>query len=253
MRALLPGSSPADSEVDVHDWYGRDWIDTGGVRVNFIASVDGGITVDGASRGLQTPGDNTIFAALRDLADVVLVASGTAEAEGYQTVTLAERRRTWRREHGFAEWLPTAVVSQRLDLDPRSGLFVGENHERNRTIVVTSNSSDPDRRAALAEVADVIVVGDATVDLPAARAALAERGLTRVLCEGGPSLFATLAHAGVVDELDLSVSPVLVGPDSPRIVGGAPWPGAPLPLTLHALLEEDGALFARYRVGAPGS
>ena len=245
MRALLP---PSDDPVDVHDWYARDWIETGGVRVNFIASVDGGITVDGASRGLQTPGDNRIFAALRDLADVVFVASGTAKAEGYQTVTLPDRRRAWRREHGFSEWLPTAVVSNRLDLDPTSGLFVGENHEHNRTIVVTSNGSDPDRRRALGEVADVIAVGDEQVDLEAARAALAERGHTRVLCEGGPSLFATLARAGVADELDLSVSPVLVGPDRPRIVGGEAWHGAPAGLRLHALLEEDDALFARYRL-----
>ncbi|MHA3702704.1 dihydrofolate reductase family protein [Jatrophihabitans sp. YIM 134969] len=248
MRALLP---PETGEVDVHDWYARDWVDGGGVRVNFIASVDGGITVDGASRGLQTPGDNRVFAALRDLADVVLVASGTAKAEGYQTVTLSDRRRQWRREHGFGEWLPTAVVTGRLDLDPTSGLFVGENHDRNRTMVVTHARSDAGRRAALAEVADVVVAGEDSVDLAAARAALEERGLTRVLCEGGPSLFAALARAGVADELDLSVSPLLVGPGSPRIVGGEAWDGPPLDLRLHALLEEDDALFARYRLGDP--
>ena len=238
----------SDEPVDVHAWYGRDWTGPGGVRVNFIASVDGGITVDGASRGLQTPGDNRVFAALRDLADVVLVASGTAKAEGYRTVTLPGRRQAWRREHGFSPWLPTAVVSRSLDLDPTSGLFVGEHHDRNRTLVVTCAAADADRRAALAEVADVVVAGDDTVDLAAARAALADRGLTRVLCEGGPSLLAALAHAGVADELDLSVSPLLVGPDVARIVAGDAWPGDPLPLTLAALLEEDGALFARYRL-----
>ena len=72
--------------------------------------------------------------------------------------------------------------------------------------------------------------------------------LTRVLCEGGPSLLAALARAGVADELDLSVSPLLVGPDVARIVEGPAWSGDPLPLTLAALLEEDGALFARYRL-----
>lgn len=240
-------------DVDVHAWYAQDWLDTGGVRVNFVTSVDGGITVDGASRGLQTPGDNRIFAALRDLADVVLVASGTALAEGYQTVTLSDRRRAWRRGHGFSEWLPTVVVSGRLDLDPRSGLFVGENHEHNRTIVVTSTSSDPEKRRALADVADVLLAGDERVDLAAARDALAERGHTRVLCEGGPSLFGSVARAGVADELDLSVSPMLVGPDRPRIVGGEAWSDGPLPLTLHALLEEDGALFARYRLSSVAS
>lgn len=251
VRALLP-HRPTD-DVDVHEWYAEDWSDTGGVRVNFIASVDGGITVDGRSAGLQTPGDNRVFAALRDLADVLLVAAGTARAEGYQVVMLSERRRDRRRQHGYRDQLPTVVVSGRLDLDPRSGLFVGEGHEVNRTIVVTSNSSDRDRRAALAEVADVVVVGDDEVDLAAARAELAGRGHTRVLCEGGPSLFAALARAGIADELDLSVSPLLVGPDRPRIVGGAPWSGDAVPLALHRLLEEDGALFARYRIGGGGA
>lgn len=251
MRALFPpdpttGSSSGTGagDVDVHDWYGRGWTATGGLRLNFIASVDGAITVDGVARGLQTPGDTRVFDALRDLADVVLVAAGTARAEGYRTVRLPEHRRNRRRDTGFRAELPTAVVSRGLELDPRGGLFAGSGADR--TIVITCGAADPARRAALAAVADVVVAGDDDVDPAAARATLVDRGLQRILCEGGPRLTAALLRAGVVDELDLSVSPLLVGPGVDRMVSGAAWQRGPVPLRLAALLEEDGALFARY-------
>jgi riboflavin biosynthesis pyrimidine reductase len=80
------------------------------------------------------------------------------------------------------------------------------------------------------------------------RHALEERGLTRILSEGGPSVFADLARHGVVDELCLSITPILGGPGPGRISAGTEWP-SPLPLTLLGLLEEDGSLFCRYRTG----
>ena len=78
MRALLPRFA---DDPDVHAHYARDWVARGGVRVNFVSAADGAVTADGKSKGLQTPGDNRVFAALRDLADVVLVGAGTAVAE----------------------------------------------------------------------------------------------------------------------------------------------------------------------------
>ena len=250
MRALLP---EPDQDVDVHDCYARDWLDTGGLRVNFVASVDGAATEDGVSRGLQTPGDNRIFAALRDLADVVVAGAGTVRVEGYDAVDLSARRAAIRREHGLAELLPTAVVSRALRLDPSSALFT-ESPPDARTIVLTCAAGDPDVRSALERVADVVLCGEEAVDLAAARRALEERGLTRILCEGGPTLFADLAHAGVVDELCLSITPLLTGPGARRIVMGTPWPGDPLPLRLAGLLEEDGAVFCRYRtLSAPAA
>lgn len=242
MHALIPAGS---DDPDLHDWYSEHWVTTGGLRVNFVASVDGGITVAGRSAGLQTAGDNAVFATLRDLADVVLVASGTAVTEGYRAVQLSARRRAIRRVRGFADALPTAVVSRRLRLDPTSALFTAAT-PANRTMVITCASADADVRHDLAQVADVLVAGDDHVDLPAARRALEARGLTRILCEGGPALFGSLTAAGVVDELDLSVSPLLVGPDVARVVGGAAWAGPAVALRLHRLLTEDDALFARY-------
>lgn len=244
MRALLP--EPAD-DVDIHAWYAAEWLEPGGLRANFVSSVDGAATADGLSAGLQTPGDNAIFAALRDLADVVLVGAGTARAEGYRPTDLGPARTAKRLDFGLPAELPTALISRRLLLDPASALFT-DTSPTARTIVLTCSDTDDAVRQALAAVADVVICGDDEVDLGVAKAALAELGLTRVLCEGGPSLFADLARAGVVDELCLSVTPMLAGPGARRIVAGDTWDGqGAAALQLVGLLEEDGALFGRYR------
>jgi riboflavin biosynthesis pyrimidine reductase len=244
VRALLP---PGNEDVDLHAVYAKDWLEPGGLRVNFVSSVDGAAQADGKSKGLQTPGDNRVFATLRDLADVVLAGAGTAVAEGYRPIVVSARRRTIRREHGLRETLPTAVASRTLRLDPAHDLFAGASAEA-RTIVLTCKAAPADRREALEQVADVALCGDDDVEPARMRAALEERGLTRILSEGGPSSFAQLAAApGVVDELCLSLSPLLAGPGPGRITSGPPWPRA-RDLELTGLLEEDGALFLRYRL-----
>lgn len=247
MRALLP--EPAD-DVDVHAFYAADWLDSGGVRVNFVGSVDGAAQAEGRSGGLQTPGDNRVFKALRDLADVVVAGAGTVTIEGYRAVRVPDTRVEIRRAYGLRDVLPTAVVSRSLRLDPDASLFA-DALPGARTIVLTCAAAPADRRAALAKSADVVVCGDDIVEPALAKAALHERGLTRILSEGGPTAFGYLLAGGVVDELCLSITPMLVGPGPTRIVDGpAEW-DVPIGLRLAGLLEEDGALFARYRI--PGT
>ena len=244
MRALLPGPT---EDVDLREFYARDWLDVGGVRMNFVASVDGAATAEGKSKGLQTPGDNRVFTALRDLADVVLAGAGTVRIEGYRPIPMSATRAERRARYGLPPVLPTAVISRSLRLDPDAPLFTAA-PDGGRTIVITTAAADPGTRRALEQVADVAVCGQDDVDLAAARRALEERGHRRVLSEGGPTLFAEMAAAGVVDELCLSVTPMLAGPGARRIVAGELWQ-QPRQLRLTGLLEEDGALFARYAVG----
>ena len=244
MRALLPG--PVD-DVDIHAYYAAGWLDRGGVRVNFVAAADGAVHAGGLSRGLQTPGDNAVFAALRNLADVVHVGSGTAIAEGYGPVAPSTQRRAVRRSLGLRETLPVAVQSRSLRLDPENALFT-DALPGARTIILTCAAADPEQRRLLKPVADVVDCGDESVDAVLVRQALEDRGLTRILSEGGPTVFADLARHGVVDELCLSVTPILGGPGPGRITAGKEWPSA-VPLTLVGLLEDDGSLFCRYRTG----
>jgi riboflavin biosynthesis pyrimidine reductase len=185
---------------------------------------------------------------LRDLADVVLAGAGTVTIEGYRAIKVSARRKAIRRAHGLRDLLPTAVVSRSLRFDPASALFT-DAHADARTIVLTCSASPVERRSALEAVAEVVICGDDAVVPAEARHALEERGLTRILSEGGPHAFADLVRGGVVDELCLSMSPLLIGPGPTRIVAGPDvWPD-PAALTLTGLLEEDGALFLRYRVG----
>ncbi|MFF2387578.1 pyrimidine reductase family protein [Agromyces sp. NPDC058104] len=187
------------------------------VRMNFVMSVDGAVTLDGRSGGLGDDADRLAMGVLRTLADVVLVGAGTVRAEGYGGLGLGEADVAWRREHGLADQPRIAVVSSALELDPGHPFFA---ETVLRPIVVTHAASDPGRRAALAEVADVLVCGATAVDVLPMRDALAAAGLPQVLCEGGPHLFASLVEADAVDELCLSLSPLLVSGDAGRITAG---------------------------------
>jgi riboflavin biosynthesis pyrimidine reductase len=212
------------------------------LRANFVTSADGAAYIDGRSAGLSSDGDMRVFGILRVLADVVLVGAGTARVEEYKPArrrpALAELR------EGRPETATIALVTRTLGLNLLSPLFT-ETPPDARTIVITNEASDPELRAAAAEVADVIVAGDEEVDLGAALSALRERGLGRVLCEGGPHLLGDLSAAGLLDELCLSFSPTLAGPGASRIIAGAQADARPLTLT-QILADDDGFLFFRY-------
>ena len=189
------------------------------VRMNFVMSLDGAVTIDGRSGGLGDASDRQAMQVLRTLADVVLVGAGTVRVEGYGGVRVDEADAAWRRSRGLAGQPRVAVVSSRLDLRPEHPFFA---RATERPIVVTHEAAPAHRREALAEVADVIACGRDTVDLAAMLAALAGMGLPQVLCEGGPHLFGALLEADLVDELCLSLSPLLVAGPAGRIARGAP-------------------------------
>jgi len=218
------------------------------LRTNMVMSADGAASVDGLSGGLSGTGDKRVFGILRVLADVVLVGSGTTEAENYKPARPRPALASLRA--GRPATAPIAVLSGSLDLDLTSPLFT-EAPADARTIVITREAARSELRAETAKAADVIVAGQDKVDLAAALTALADRGLTRVNCEGGPHLLAQLAGAGLLDELTLTLSPTLAGPGVGRIVAGAAF--AARPMTLAHVLAEDGYLFCRYLTGVSDS
>jgi riboflavin biosynthesis pyrimidine reductase len=211
------------------------------LRVNFVTSVDGAVELEGFSAGLSSPADKRVFAVLRMLCDALLVGAGTLRHEGYQAVRLNEERRAWRLERGLPAYPILAVVSRRLALDPAQAAFADAPV---RPIVFTSAEAAPQRRAAMSEVAEVVVVGDTTVDLAAAVADLHGRGLRRILCEGGPQLFGGLTAADLVDEICLTLSPVLAGPGAGRITAGPTTPARQV--SLGHVLAAEGMLLLRY-------
>ena len=225
MRQLLP--FPRDP-VDPAELYG-DLPPTGerpAVRLNMIASIDGATAVAGLSGGLGGPADHALFAVLRAQADVVLVAAGTVRAEHYGPSKV-----------------PVAVISRSCRLDWDSSFFTAAIAP---PIVITVAEAPARERTKAADLADVIIAGEQDVDLAAALGALAERGYAQVLAEGGPTLNGQLAAAGLLDELCLTVSPLLAGGEAKRILAGPALAAGP-GWRLRSLCEQDGFLFLRYR------
>jgi riboflavin biosynthesis pyrimidine reductase len=219
--------------------YARDrpWL-----RVNFVSSLDGAATRNGTSGGLSPAADRRVFDALRRLCDVVVVGAGTARAEGYTAMRVDAASAAWRRAHGFSEHPVLCLVSAHLDLDPRSPIF---QDAPIRPVILTVSTAPADRRSALAEVADLVDAGDGEVDAGRARAALIDRGLGGILCEGGPHLFGAVLAADAADELCLTLSPTLEAGDAPRIASGAlPEPRG---MSLGHVLVGGDALLLSYR------
>jgi len=225
LLGLVLGSSRAIS--------GRPW-----VLINMVASVDGATTVEGRSSGLGDDDDLAMFKALRAVPDVILVGAGTARAENYGPVQLDGERLERRRALGKEDLPRLAVVTGRLDLDPKARLF---SRPETPTIVITGPAADPDRRRALEAVAEVVVLEDLSVEAVIAHLGEAES----ILCEGGPGLNSQLAAAGLIDEVNLTVAPVMVGGVSKRIVEGVPVE-PPLVLDLDRILAGGRSLFLRY-------
>jgi 5-amino-6-(5-phosphoribosylamino)uracil reductase len=246
LRRLFPEPAVDLDDAGLERLYDYpEGLDAPFVQVNFVASADGAVTVDGRSAGLGSDGDRAIFALGRDLADVILAGAGTVLAEKYRGVKRTEVRAERRARLGRSEIPPIAVVTRRCSVGPDSPLVTDT---LVAPIVLTCAAAPDQRRAALAAAGvDVVVAGDHTVDLGKALAALADRGLLRVNCEGGPHLFGELIAEDLVDQLHLTVAPLLVSGDAGRIAAGLP-PAVRVSMELASVLTEaSGHLMLRYQ------
>lgn len=195
------------------------------VRINMVASLDGSAQgEDGVTDGINNAADKRVYDALRSYADVIVVGAGTARAENY----------------GPAD-KPLVVVSRTGELHDKL-----LRAERGTVILATVEHAPglPAAREALGEE-NVLLLGSYTIDFAALRGALAARGWTQILGEGGPHVLRDLLSVGVVDEICLSIVPRIVGGDHLRIVEGQPVDVALDPVLL---LEEDGTLLGRWVV-----
>lgn len=218
---------------------GRPW-----VAINMVATVDGAITLDGRSGGLSGPADKAVFFALRSVADVILVGAGTVRAEHYGPPRTSAEDQDRRVQRGQAPFPTIAVVSGRMDLAPDARLF---RDTPVRPVILTTEGADSSRRAALEPVADVVTVGHGSVDFRLGLSELHQRGAEVVVCEGGPTLNGGLAQADLVDELCVTISPLLTSGDDLRMIRGAPL-APPRGVALDRQLLDDGFVFSRYLV-----
>ncbi len=236
--AALDGDERLDEAMrdDARRRVGRPWVLT-----NMVSSLDGAIAVDGVSGALGGDGDHRVFRALRAQADVVLVGASTVRAESYGPPAADDAHRRRRSANGVVEVQRIAIVTRSLELDLGAELFASPT---SRPIVVTVRESDPTRRAEVEEVAEVIEAGAEDVDLPTALDALGSVGARVILAEGGPRLNGQLFDGDLLDEVNLTVSPHLVGGDGPTMLR---TPNAELRRFRRAHVLSDGdELFLRY-------
>ncbi len=214
----------------------RPWVMT-----NMIASLDGGTAVDGLSGPLGGPADLKVFIALRAVADLIIVGAATATAESYKPPRPAADIQAARTARGQAPRPTVVVVSRSLSLEPTEPLFADPDH---RPVILTVEDAPRDRVTRLSEVADLVIAGSGNVDLPLGLKALRSRGEVALL-EGGPSLNGQFVAAGLIDEWNQTIAPVLVSGPSARPAAGPP-PPTPTQLELTRLLTGDGLLFGRW-------
>jgi riboflavin-specific deaminase-like protein len=210
------------------------------VALNMVVTCDGRASVGGRTAPMSSVPDRQLFHALRTRADAVMVGARTLRTERYGRLVPDAARREQRSAAGLAPEPLAIVVSGSLDLPPDLPLL---RDPSSRVLVVTASDGVVGDDCA----ADVQYLRSAPVDLAAVLARLrAEHGVRSILCEGGPTLNASLLAAGLVDELFLTTVPMLAGAAGAlTIAGGAPL-REPLRLELVWLLESAGELFARY-------
>ena len=226
MRRLHP--DPADVEpaalFDAVDFAARAPAGRPYVVVNMVASVDGRAAIEGRSGALGGPADKAVFFELRASVDAVLAGTGTLRAENYGRLVRKPERIAQRVARGLEPEPVALVLSRSGDVPTEIPLL---QDPEARPVVLTGDDAEPAR--ALAHVRS-------------------EHGVRSVLCEGGPGLNAGLLAAGVVDELFLTVSPLLAATADPLTICGDAGLAAPVGLGLVWVLEADGMHLLRYAV-----
>ncbi len=215
MRRLFPDPIDPIRARDAYDHTRPRPVDRPWITLCMVASVDGSTVVDQRSASLSSPADTEVLVALRSFAQVILVGAATVRLEGYGPPRVPGQR--------------VGVVSRRGELDLDRPLFTS-----GAGFLVLPHDAP--------EVpVESIRAGTGRVDLTAA---VAQIDADIIQAEGGAALNAALAEADLLDEVDLTVSPQLVGGDGPRVVQGA----ASVAHRLHLVqvLEDDGFLFTRY-------
>jgi riboflavin biosynthesis pyrimidine reductase len=213
-----------------------------GVRVNMIFSADGAAAFGGRAGPLSSQIDQQLLRILRGFADVVLVGAATARAENYGPVQLSETQQAQRHRQGKNTPPPIAVISRTCELPSR---LVSDPSQP--PLLVTCADSAARHDGTSDQRCGVLVAGEDSVDVALAVALLRTHGLTRVLCEGGPTLLDELVDADIVVEVCVTLAPKLA---ASQPVGHRLRPSPlPVPVALrleHALVYDD-YLFLKYR------
>jgi len=220
------------------------------VLLNMVTTLDGRATLDGRSGPISDPADRALFHGLRSVVDAVMAGAGTVRTERYGPIVPDPDARRERADHDLAEQPLACVVSASLAFPPELPLLADRG---SRVAILTPASASLPETAATVEYVRAHRE-DGSLDLDAALIELHDRlHVGTLLCEGGPHLNTELLSGGLVDELFVSIAPLLAGGDvtdggPPLRMLAGPDPDPSVHLELVAALEHDSRLFLRYSV-----
>ena len=251
-----PGLPRFDLPEGVERVYGSFGLAPQVVYGNFVSSLDGIVAIPDVPRSSALisggePADRFVMALLRAVADVVVIGAGT----------FRNHEGPWTAENAYPEAAEALVeLRGKVGIEGGPTLVVvtasgdlGKSGSKLEDVVVITTSEGAGRLgASAARAAEVVEVGAAgSVDMRTVIAWLSERGYGRILTEGGPKLMGEALQARVVDELFLTVSPMIVGGGEeqprPTLATGVELPSdAPLSGRLLSVRRSDAFLFLRY-------
>lgn len=222
LRALLPLDKNTDP-VRLDDFYDVPRRGANGrphTGLCMIASLDGSTALEGTSGAMGGETDRAILSQLRAAADVIVVGATTVRAEGYGPPRKIGQR--------------IGVVTRSCNLDFSSALFTSGAG----FVITTENAPDVP--------VDAVRKGRDEIDF---QRVLASLDAHFVQLEGGPTLNAALFAADLIDEINLTIAPLVVGGDGARmssLLHNSTRDGAPLRWQVAHVLEENGYLYTRY-------
>jgi riboflavin biosynthesis pyrimidine reductase len=210
------------------------------VRAMMVTTLDGSaVGPDHLSGSISGDADRLVFRAVRRMADAVLIGAGTLRGERYGAMRANPADAAARQEAGLAPAPRLAILSGSLDLPWDDEVF---SDSALPPLVLTGTDAGPTRRARSAGRCELVELDDPG-DPATLLEALQRRKLNRIVCEGGPTLLRDLIAAELVDEADITISPMFAGtersPDAPMLPEVARF-------HLAHVLTRDGFLMARY-------
>lgn len=241
LQRLFPDPGPTSIAAEIEDYrpFERPHPDRPWVAANMVTSLDGRAAIKGGSTGLGGTADHEYFLKLRTRFDAVLVGAGTFRTERYGRLIPDPQARAVRERIGLPHDPLAVIISGCLDLPWDAPLFTDGG---GRVLVFTREQPDPKPETATSLRLHSMPGG---IDLAEVlRHLRQERGVRALLCEGGPHLLGQLVDADLLDELFLTVSPLVAGGDGPRV---AEQNTATRDFEPQRILSGDGDLLTRYR------
>ena len=206
--------------------------------LNMVTSVDGATALGGGASALNDSDDRALFLALRAVSDVVMMGAQTVRSEKLGPIRMDDEMTRHRLRAGFTEDPLMVILTRSLDLDPGGRIFADP---KRQPLVLTGVDVDQAKLRSIREVAEVRQIEN--LDGGAIVNSLGEFGV--ILCEGGPTVNSQLFEADVVDEINLTVSPMVAMGESKRLASGVSL-DPPLDMMLDRTLKGDRSLFLRY-------